>query len=173
MKMKENNYIFKWEDLGDINIGRPNLGTKTEVLIYRLMQYSIRSTIVNNLGSTKADEIFYEAGKIAGKEFFKNFIKKEMNFYELISKLEKLFIELGMGILRIEKSDMENLKFVITISEDLDCSGLPVTNETVCDYDAGFLAGIFEKYTGFNFYVKEIDCWANGSRVCRFEVIKL
>lgn len=171
--MKEKNYNFKWEDIGDIELGRTNLGSKTEVSVYRLMEYSLRSVILKEFGSKKTDEIFYNAGKIAGKEFYKNLIKKDINFYELISELEEKFIEFGIGILRVEKTDMENLIFIITISEDLDCSGLPITNETVCDYDAGFLAGIFEKYTGFNFRVKEIDCWANGSRVCRFEVVKV
>ena len=171
--MKENNYVFKWKDIGDINLGRPNLGSKTEVSVYRLMQYSIRSAISNRFNSKEADLIFYESGKIAGKEFFKNLIKKDINFYELISELEKKFIELNIGILRVESTDMENFKFIITIAEDLDCSGLPITKETVCDYDEGFLCGIFEEYTGFNFKVKEIDCWANGSRVCRFEVIRI
>jgi predicted hydrocarbon binding protein len=55
------------------------------------------------------------------------------------------------------------------VTEDLDCSGLPVTNETVCDCDEGFIAGILEIYTGSEFDVKEVDCWSKGDRVCRFE----
>ncbi|MCK5055523.1 MAG: 4-vinyl reductase, partial [Candidatus Aminicenantes bacterium] len=30
--------------------------------------------------------------------------------------------------------------------------------------------GILEAYTGKAFRVKEIDCWASGDRVCRFDV---
>ena len=171
--MKENNYIFKWQDIGNIHIGRPNLGVKTEVLVYRMLQYSLRTILIANFGQEKSDRIFYEAGKISGREFLKNLIKnKEINFYDLISKLEKLFIELGKGIIRIEKTDMENLNFIITMAEDLDCSGLPINNETICNYDEGFLAGIFEEYTGFNLEAKELDCWAQGSQICRFEVKK-
>jgi hypothetical protein len=54
--------------------------------------------------------------------------------------------------------------------EDLDCSGLEVSDETVCDYDEGFIAGIFHEYTGERFSAREVDCWASGERVCRFEV---
>ncbi len=60
------------------------------------------------------------------------------------------------------------MKFVLTVSEDLDCSGLPVSGETVCDYDEGFIAGILNEYTQIEFDVKEVDCWASGGRVCRF-----
>jgi predicted hydrocarbon binding protein len=60
---------------------------------------------------------------------------------------------------------------VLTVGQDLDCSGLPVTNETVCNYDEGFIAGILEAYTGKKYEVREVDCWANGDRVCRFNGI--
>jgi predicted hydrocarbon binding protein len=40
----------------------------------------------------------------------------------------------------------------------------------VCNYDEGFIAGIFYKFTGQEFTAKEIDCWCSGDRTCRFEV---
>jgi predicted hydrocarbon binding protein len=73
-----------------------------------------------------------------------------------------------VGILRIEKADLENLELVMTVSEDLDCSGLPVIDETVCEYDEGFIAGVLQVYTGKEFHVREVDCWASGERTCRF-----
>jgi hypothetical protein len=33
-------YNFTWKDLGDIQVGRPNLGPETQVAVYRLMQYT-------------------------------------------------------------------------------------------------------------------------------------
>ena len=73
-----------------------------------------------------------------------------------------------IGILRIESFDAETGEFVLTVAEDLDCSGLPPTNEVVCTYDEGFLSGILDVYSGKKYHVREIDCWANGDRVCRF-----
>ncbi|WP_274428176.1 hypothetical protein [Desulfosarcina sp. BuS5] len=29
---------------------------------------------------------------------------------------------------------------------------------------------MMEAYTGKPFYAKEIDCWASGDRLCRFDV---
>lgn len=62
------------------------------------------------------------------------------------------------------------MEFVLTVAEDLDCSGLPFVDQAVCTYDEGFITGILKVYTGKEFTVKEIDCWGTGDRVCRFLV---
>ncbi len=85
-----------------------------------------------------------------------------------MAQLQERLRTLNIGILRIEKADISKMDFVLTVSEDLDCSGLPIVGETVCDYDEGFIAGILTAYTGKDFEVKEIDCWATGDRTCRF-----
>ena len=69
----------------------------------------------------------------------------------------------------MERFDPDTGDAVLTVAEDLDCSGLPIMGETVCNYDEGFLAGILKVYTHKDYVVTEIDCWATGSRVCRFE----
>ncbi|HDL08513.1 MAG TPA: 4-vinyl reductase [Desulfobacteraceae bacterium] len=161
---------FRWEDLGDIKEGRPNLGLKVPVLAYRLLQYTLRDVMITELGVDKANDIIIKAGKLAGAQFCENLLNRELDFNKFLSQLQQVLKEQDIGILRIEKADMENMKFTLTVVEDLDCSGLPPTNEVVCQYDEGFIAGIMESYTGEPFYAKEIDCWASGDRVCRFDV---
>ena len=46
--------------------------------------------------------------------------------------------------------------------------GLPVFGDAVCVYDEGFIAAILQDYTGKEFEVIEVDCWATGDRTCRF-----
>ncbi len=58
---------------------------------------------------------------------------------------------------------------VFHVGEEKDFSGLPVTGDQVCNYDEGFLSGVLKEYTGKDYLVKEVDCWASGVRVCRFE----
>lgn len=93
-------------------------------------------------------------------------------FSEFVAELQKKLIDHHIGILRMEEADLDSLNITVSIYEDLDCSGLPMSDETVCDYDEGFLAGILESYTGKELRVKEIDCWATGARVCRFKATK-
>jgi uncharacterized protein len=75
---------------------------------------------------------------------------------------------MGVGILRVEKADPEKGEFVVTVSEDLDCSGLPDLGDAICVYDEGFIAALLESHTGHPFVVKEVDCWCTGDRTCRF-----
>ncbi|MBF0510414.1 MAG: 4-vinyl reductase [Deltaproteobacteria bacterium] len=160
---------FCWDDLGDINEGRPGLGSMTSVAVYRLMQYTLRDVLVSRYDPDTAGQIFYEAGLVAGRNFYSNMLTSGLAFPDFIAELQKVMKDLAVGILRVEGSDLEKLEFTLCVYEDLDCSGLPMTDETVCDYDEGFIAGILETYTGKRFVVKEIDCWATGDRVCRFK----
>jgi hypothetical protein len=140
------------------------------VLAYRLLQYTLRDAIITELGVDKANDIIIKAGRLAGAQFCENLLNRELGFNEFIAQLQRVLKEQAIGILRIEKADMENMRFTLTVAEDLDCSGLPSTDEVVCQYDEGFISGIFEAYTGKPFYAKEIDCWASGDRICRFDV---
>ena len=163
-------YNFKWKDLGDIALGRPNLGTNTHVAVYRLMQYTMRDVLEKHWGSEKTNEFFIEAGYKAGSELCKNLIDCTLDFNGFVANLTETLEKFGIGILRIEKTDQEKLSIVLTVSEDLDCSGLPYSGVAFCDYDEGFIAGIMNTYTGKNYEVKEIDCWGTGDRTCRFSV---
>jgi hypothetical protein len=125
--------------------------------------------LIKNYDAETADRIFYEAGQHAGKEFCKELITQKDDFNEFVVELQGLIKNLKIGILRIEEADLEKMTFTLTVAEDLDCSGLPTSDETICTYDEGFISGLFSEYTGKDFSAKEIDCWCSGDRVCRFE----
>ena len=163
-------YNFKWKDLGDITLGRPNLGPFTQVAVYRLMQYTMRDVIEKKYGAEVANRIFFDSGFLAGKEFCYNVLDRSLQFNDFISAVTQKLLEFGIGVLRVESANLDNFTFMLTVSEDLDCSGLPFYGVPVCDYDEGFIAGILHVYSGRNFDVKEIDCWGTGERTCRFSV---
>lgn len=162
--------IFSWDSLGDLSIGRPNLGSNVSVEIYRLMQYTLRQVLEEQYGESTSRGLIHAAGKIAGMAYCDRFLDITLGPDAFLAGLHQQLIYHNIGVLRVEKTDMENLHLVLTVSEDLDCSGLPIDGKTVCDYDEGFIAGIMEKYTGKKFIVVEVDCWATGDRTCRFDV---
>ena len=110
---------------------RGNLGGELPVIVYRLLEYSIKDELAVRYGREEQVEIFRNAGRKAG-EFFAR-------------------------------------KMILTVSEDADCSGLPVLGETVCNYDEGFISGILSLYSGKKYVAVETDCWATGGRVRRFQ----
>jgi predicted hydrocarbon binding protein len=161
-------YAFSWDLLGDIELGRPNLGNTTRLEVYRLMQFCFRDVLEQRFGAQAADDVFHEAGKLAGAEFSAHLLSKPDDLGDFVAELQRVLREMGIGILRVEKADPEKGEFVVTVSEDLDCSGLPESGESVCVYDEGFIAALLESYTGRRFVVKEVDCWCTGDRTCRF-----
>jgi uncharacterized protein len=161
-------YQFTWDLLGNIAEGRPNLGPNTRIEVYRLLQFCFRDVIEQEWGTENADRIFYNAGKLAGEHFYKNMLKPMDNINDFVKQLQEVLKDLGIGILRIEEADMEKGVFVLTVSEDLDCSGLPELDYEICIYDEGFITALMESFTGKKFKVKEVDCWCTGDRTCRF-----
>ncbi|MBF0573598.1 MAG: 4-vinyl reductase [Desulfamplus sp.] len=170
-KEERNESMFDWSMIGDIAQGRPNLGGTMDVAVYRLMQFTLRDVIIQEFDPEIAERLYYKAGALAGREFCKALLDSNKDFNGFVAQLQELLAALKIGILRIEKSDLDNLHLTMTVAEDLDCSGLPICNETVCTYDEGFIAGILEEYTNKPFNVKEVDCWCSGDRVCRFEAM--
>lgn len=169
--MQNRRYQFSWDLIGDLDVGRPNLGPTTRIEVYRLMQFIFRDILEKHFDTKRTDELFYEAGKKAGEEFYKKFLPNKKDLNEFVKELQRLLKEMGIGILRVEKADIEGGEFVLTVSEDLDCSGLPELHYEICVYDEGFIAGLMESFTGKKFKVKEIDCWCTGDRTCRFTAV--
>lgn len=160
--------IFTWESLGDVQKGREHLGADMPVRVYRLLVFTMLDVLAKELGEDKAQELFIKAGVLAGTEFAHHMLDLTQDFNGFVSQLQAVLRNMKMGILRIESFDEETKELMLTIEEDLDCSGIPSTGEVVCHYDEGFIAGLLYAYTGKEYHVEEIDCWAKGDRVCRF-----
>lgn len=166
---QEDENQFTWDSIGDVVDGRQNLGEEMPVFVYRLLQFTLKDVLAKRYGNEATVEIFRSAGELAGKEFANHLLDLSLPFNEFVAHLQKILEESKIGILRLERFDHATGEAVLTVGEDLDCSGLPITGETVCNYDEGFLAGVLKVYTKRNYVVTEVDCWATGSRVCRFE----
>ncbi len=161
---------FTWDDLGNVEEGRHNLGPYVKVTTYRLMQFSIRKILEQMYGLEKAEEVFRLSGMLAGRRFAEQHLNKSLPFPEFVAQLKQTLQDERIGVLQVEKLDLDTLTMVFTVAEDLDCSGLPIYGIEVCDFDEGFIAGILQFYTGKTFNVKEVDCWANGDKACRFNI---
>lgn len=170
--MAENRkYAFSWDLLGDIALGRPNLGPSARLEVYRLLQLCFRDVLEQRLGTEETDQVFREAGYLAGQSFYRNVLSETTDLDEFVNSLSSVLKEMRVGVLRVESADLDRGEFVLTVSEDLDCSGLPETGFQICTYDEGFIAALMESFAGVRFRVKEIDCWCTGARTCRFSAV--
>jgi len=164
-------YKFDWDSTigGDMKLARPSLGPSTRVEVYRLFQFTLRDVLEQRYGTEMTDDLFREAGVMAGKAFFEKFLSGAKDVSSLAAEIQNSFNTFGIGIFRVENAAEDNSHFILTVDEDLDCSGLPDTSDVICVYDEGFIQGILESFSGKNFDVREIDCWCTGARTCRFE----
>lgn len=149
--------------------GRENLGAELPVAVYRLLEFSLREELDQRLGKEEQIEIFRGAGFRAGTFFAEHYLDLTLGFSEFIAQLQRRLEEMKIGVLRVEETNEATGNMVLTLSEDADCSGLPMLGETVCNYDEGFLAGLLTAYTKRPYSAVEINCWATGDRVCRFQ----
>lgn len=147
---------------------RGNLGGELPVIVYRLLEYSIKDELAVRYGRAEQVEIFRNAGRKAGEFFARKMLNLNQPLDQFVGELQKKMAEMKIGVLRIESVDEESGQIILTVSEDADCSGLPVLGETVCNYDEGFISGILSVYTDRPYEAIEVDCWATGDRVCRF-----
>ena len=159
---------FDWSVMAGIEEGRGDLGLDMPVLVYRLMQYTMLEELTKHYGLEQANQHFKNAGHKAGSEYAKNELDLSVDFNTFVANLQASLKDLKIGILRVEVFDPDTGKIVLTVGQDLDCSGLPITHENVCIYDEGFIAGILDAFTGKKYDVREVDCWASGDRTCRF-----
>lgn len=148
---------------------RGNLGDSVPLAVYRLLEYSLKKELSDEFGKEKQVEIFRKAGYRAGEYFAKSQLDLSKPMNEFIAELQQRLVDMKIGVLRIESVDEETGEIWLTVSEDADCSGLPTLGETVCNYDEGFLSGVLSSYSGKPYSAIEIDCWATGNRVCRFQ----
>lgn len=162
-------HSFSWNNLGDIKTGRGALGESMPVLAYRMLEFSMNAILYTEYGPQRANTLFRKAGHLAGMEFAENALDLELPPDAFIEHLSKKLLELKIGRLVVEEFEPDSGDITITVADDLDCSGLTPTNEVVCNYDEGFLAGVLEVYTGHHYLVREIDCWASGDTLCRFK----
>lgn len=168
-KRRAHHADFSWDSLGDIAEGRGSMGENMPVAVYRMLEYSMNTVLVQECGQETADELFREAGHLVGSEIAKRKLDMKVDLEGFATDLHDVFKEMGIGLVDITSYDEETGAIEVTVSEDLDCSGLPPTNEVVCHFDEGLIAGILDAYLHLCYSVREVDCWAKGDRYCRFE----
>lgn len=161
---------FDWRLIGNIGKGRPNLGATIDIGIYRLMQTTLREAMTRRHGPEAASALFMDAGEQAGRELFRRMVVSRGSFDEFMKECHELLWNLKIGVLKVEEADLENMRFTISVTEDLDCSGLPECDQSLCSFDGGLLKGLLGEHTGTTFRVEEVNCWGLGDRLCRFEL---
>lgn len=162
----------KLPSMGDIQLGRGLLGSEIPVSVYRLFQFTMRQALIDIYGEAEMIEAFRKAGKIAGQNFASVSLNLELELNEFMEELKKVLKDSKIGILEVESADPLAGRFILTVKDDMGCSGVSSVDigKNICNYEEGFIRGILYEYTGEDYSVVEVDCWGTGAELCRFVV---
>jgi hypothetical protein len=111
---------------------------------------------------------FNKAGVSAGREFARNLLDITMGLDEYTDSLSNIMNDYNINDLRMEKFDLMTGDTTIAIEQDIDYNALPITDESLCDFNSGFITGILEMYTGRKYNVSEEKCTDNNNRIHRY-----
>ena len=108
--------------------------------IYRIMQHTIVDVLLDAYGQAESHKLVRAAGFKAGASFAENSSDLPDKLFLFIRHLQKIFKELCIGNLRVERASTDNVEF------NLDCSEHMRYAYAVCCYGEGFLSGVLETY---------------------------
>ncbi len=82
---------------------RDNLGEELPVMVYRLLEYSLKEELIGQFGKEKQIEIFRNAGRKAGEYFAKKMLNLDQPLDQFVSELQSKMQELKIGVFAYRK----------------------------------------------------------------------
>ena len=76
---------------------RGNLGDELPVMVYRMLEYSLKDELKNRFGKEVQIEVFRSAGRKAGEYFAKNMLNLDVPLDQFVNELQKKMQELKIG----------------------------------------------------------------------------
>lgn len=138
-------------------------------VVSRLFLFSLKEVLAARYGLAATVDIIREGGRLAGRRFAENALDLNGAMDYFINNTQNALMQMNLGALRMEKAEERCLEFTLTLVKDPAYCRLPHTQAESGCYDEGFLEGVLEAYMGKQYRVRQVDCWENGERTCRFE----
>ncbi len=139
-----------------LSILRPKLGDKAGVALYRLLRLVALEDIIGRGAGATA----YVAGKKLGVALG---ITQLDNFLQLCSSI-------SLGIVRVPV--LTSSRVYVDVFECVTCSGMRPVGRTLCQFEAGIVAGVVQTIVGKPAKAKEITCIGGlGHESCGVEVL--
>lgn len=139
-----------------LSIIRPKLGDRAGVALYRLLRLVALEDIIGRGAGATA----YVAGKKLGASLG---ITKLDQFLELCQAI-------SLGV--VEVPVLTSSRIYVDVYECVTCSGMAPVGRSLCQFEAGLVAGVVQAVTKKNAKAKEITCIGGlGHDSCGVEVL--
>ncbi len=139
-----------------LSIVRPQLGDRAGVALYRLLRLVALEDIIGRGAGATA----YVAGKKLGQNLG---ITKLEDFLALCQAI-------SLGIVQVPV--LTASRIYVDVYECVTCSGMAPVGRTLCQFEAGLVAGVVQAITGKQTKAKEMTCIGGlGHDSCGVEVL--
>jgi predicted hydrocarbon binding protein len=139
-----------------LSIMRPQLGDRAGVALYRLLRLVALEDIIGRGAGATA----YVAGKKLGQNLG---ITKLEDFLALCSAI-------SLGVVQVPV--MTASRIYVDVYECVTCSGMAPVGRTLCQFEAGLVAGVVQAVTGKVTKAREVTCIGGlGHDSCGVEVL--
>ena len=139
-----------------LSIVRPKLGDQAGVALYRLLRLVALEDIIGRGAGATA----YVAGKKLGQNLGLTSLE---DFLALCSAI-------SLGIVKVPV--MTASRIYVDVFECVTCSGMTPVGRTLCQFEAGIVAGVVQTVTGKPTKAKEMTCIGGlGHDSCGVEVL--
>lgn len=139
-----------------LSIVRPQLGDQAGVALYRLLRLVALEDIIGRGAGATA----YVAGKKLGQNLGITKIEDFLGLCQAIS----------LGVVQVPV--MTASKIYVDVYECVTCSGMTPVGRTLCQFEAGLVAGVVQAITGKQTKAKEMTCIGGlGHDSCGVEVL--
>ena len=139
-----------------LSIVRPKLGDRAGVALYRLLRLVALEDIIGRGAGATA----YVAGKKLGMNLGLTNLEDFLGLCSAIS----------LGIVKVPV--MTASRIYVDVFECVTCSGMAPVGRTLCQFEAGIVAGVVQSITGKQTKAKEMTCIGGlGHDSCGVEVL--
>lgn len=139
-----------------LSIVRPQLGDRAGVALYRLLRLVALEDIIGRGAGATA----YVAGKKLGQNLG---ITKLEDFLALCQAI-------SLGIVKVPV--LSASRIYVDVYECVTCAGMTPVGRTLCQFEAGLVAGVVQSVTGKQTKAKEMTCIGGlGHDSCGVEVL--
>ncbi len=139
-----------------LSIIRPQLGDQAGVALYRLLRLVALEDIVGRGAAATA----YVAGKKLGQNLGITTLDK---FLELCASI-------SLGVVKVPV--LTESRIYVDVYECVTCAGMAPVGRTLCQFEAGLVAGVVQSITGKPTKAKEMTCIGGlGHDSCGVEVL--
>lgn len=137
--------------------GRENLGDNLPVAVYRMLEYSLRNTLIEEYGKETQIKIFRKAGYQAGTFFAKNYLNCDLPLERFLGDLQTQMETMKIGVLRVEGVNSDDGTIMLTVSEDANMNHLTCQAKQVAAGDYSQHASYLGEFSeAFNTMIEQL-----------------